>query len=197
MTPTTRLVIAVVFVVAYVIYVRRTLAHGGAVEEAEAIGPLIMDRSRRGEPAGRTIVLQMLIGLGAIVGGAHLVVEELIAVAEDVGIEPLVLSLVLAPLATELPEKANSFLWVREGKDSLALGNITGAMVFQSHIPVAFGLAFTEWDLGTSATLSGLLGLAGGVTAYWALRLRDRFEPLAIAIWICLFLAYVAYVLVE
>ena len=192
-----RLVIAVVFVVAYVIYVRRTLAHGGAVEEAEAIGPLIMDRSRRGEPAGRTIVLQMLIGLGAIVGGAHLFVEELIAVAEDVGIEPLVLSLVLAPLATELPEKANSFLWVREGKDSLALGNITGAMVFQSHIPVAFGLAFTEWDLGTSATLSGLLGLAGGVTAYWALRLRDRFEPLAIAIWICLFLAYVAYVLVE
>ena len=192
-----RLVIAVVFVVAYVIYVRRTLAHGGAVEEAEAIGPLIMDRSRRGEPAGRTIVLQMLIGLGAIVGGAHLFVEELIAVAEDVGIEPLVLSLVLAPLATELPEKANSFIWVREGKDSLALGNITGAMVFQSHIPVAFGLAFTEWDLGTSATLSGLLGLAGGVTAYWALRLRDRFEPLAIAIWICLFLAYVAYVLVE
>ena len=192
-----RLVIAVVFVVAYVIYVRRTLAHGGAVEEAEAIGPLIMDRSRRGEPAGRTIVLQMLIGLGAIVGGAHLFVEELIAVAEDVGIEPLVLSLVLAPLATELPEKANSILWVREGKDSLALGNITGAMVFQSHIPVAFGLAFTEWDLGTSATLSGLLGLAGGVTAYWALRLRDRFEPLAIAIWICLFLAYVAYVLVE
>jgi cation:H+ antiporter len=192
-----RLVIAVVFVVAYVVYVRRTLAHGGAVEEAEAIGPLIMDRSRRGEPAGRTIVLQMLIGLGAIVGGAHLFVEELIAVAEDVGIEPLVLSLVLAPLATELPEKANSFLWVREGKDSLALGNITGAMVFQSHIPVAFGLAFTDWDLGTSATLSGLLGLAGGVTAYWALRLRDRFEPLAIAIWICLFLAYVAYVVVE
>jgi cation:H+ antiporter len=192
-----RLVIAVVFVVAYVVYVRRTLAHGGAVEEAEAIGPLIMDRSRRGEPAGRTIVLQMLIGLGAIVGGAHLFVEELIAVAEDVGIEPLVLSLVLAPLATELPEKANSFLWVREGKDSLALGNITGAMVFQSHIPVAFGLAFTEWDLGTPATLSGLLGLAGGVTAYWALRLRDRFEPLAIAIWICLFLAYVAYVAVE
>jgi cation:H+ antiporter len=156
-----------------------------------------MDRSRHGEPANGTIVLQLLVGLGAIVGGAHLFVEELITVAEDVGIEPLVLSLVLAPLATELPEKANSFIWVREGKDSLALGNITGAMVFQSHIPVAFGLAFTDWDLETAATLSGLLGLAGGVTAYWALRLRDRFEPLAIAIWICLFFAFVAYVVLD
>jgi cation:H+ antiporter len=192
-----RLVAAIVFVVAYVVYVRRTLAQSGAVEEPEAIGRLIMDRSRQAEPAGTTVALQLLVGLGAIVGGAHLFVEELIAVAQQVGIEPLVLSLVLAPLATELPEKANSFIWVREGKDSLALGNITGAMVFQSHIPVAFGLAFTDWELGTAATLSGLLGLAGGVTAYWALRLRHRFEPLAIAIWICLFLAYVAYVAVE
>jgi cation:H+ antiporter len=192
-----RLAIAILFIVAYVVYVRRTLAHGGTVEDADAIGPLIMDRSRAGEPAGATIVLQLLVGLGAIIGGAHLFVEELIAVAEDIGIEPLVLSLVLAPLATELPEKANSFIWVREGKDSLALGNITGAMVFQSHIPVAFGLAFTDWDLGTAAVLSGVLGLAGGVTAYWALRLRDRFEPLAIAIWLCLFFAYVAYVAVE
>ena len=44
------------------------------------------------------------------------VVEELLHVAEDIGIEPLVLSLILAPLATELPEKANSFFWVRDGE---------------------------------------------------------------------------------
>ena len=57
------------------------------------------------------------------------------------------LSLVLAPLATELPEKANSFFWVKDGKDSLALGNITGAMVFQSTIPIAVGLLLTDWEL--------------------------------------------------
>ena len=86
------------------------------------------------------------------------------------------LSLILAPLATELPEKVNSFFWVREGKDSLALGNITGAMVFQSTIPIAFGLAFTDWDLDRFAVALGALGLAGGLIAYWALRLRGRFE---------------------
>ncbi len=117
-----RLALAIVFVVAYVVYVSRTLSQSGGVEEPEAIGRLIMDRTGGDEPANGTIVLQILVGLGAIVGGAHLFVEELIAVAEDLGIEPLVLSLVLAPLATELPEKANSFLWVRDGKDSLALG---------------------------------------------------------------------------
>ena len=67
----------------------------------------------------------------------------------------LVLSLVLAPLATELPEKANSFFWVREGKDTLALGNITGAMVFQSLIPISFGLAFTTGTSTASASVDG------------------------------------------
>jgi cation:H+ antiporter len=83
---------------------------------------------------------------------------------------------------------------VREGKDSLALGNITGAMVFQSTIPVAFGLVFTDWDLDHFAIISGVLGLLGGLIAYWALRLRDRFEPLPIVLWLSLFVAYVAYV---
>ena len=78
----------------------------------------------------------------------------------------------------------NSFFWVREGKDSLALGNITGAMVFQSTIPVGIGLAFTDWELSGNAAVSVALGLAGGLIAFWALRLRDRFELPAIIAWL-------------
>jgi cation:H+ antiporter len=188
--------LAILFVLAYGTYVRRTLRGGGAVQEEETIGPLIMDRSPGDKPPGQTIVIQFVIGLGAIVGGAHLFVEELLHVAESIGVEPLVLSLILAPLATELPEKANSFFWVKDGKDSLALGNITGAMVFQSTIPIAFGLALTEWDLGRFALLSAGLGLAGGALAYWALRLRGRFELLPILLWSALFVAFIVYVAV-
>ena len=186
--------LAIVFAIAYAVYVRWTLRGGGAVPEADEISPLYMDRSKDDQPTTGSIVLQLAVGLGAIVGGAHLFVEELVTLAEDIGIEPLVLSLVLAPLATELPEKANSFFWVRDGKDSLALGNITGAMVFQSTIPIAFGLAFTEWDLDKFAVVSGVLGLIGGVLAFWALRLRDRFEVGPVIAWIALFAGFVAYV---
>jgi cation:H+ antiporter len=186
--------LAIAFAIAYAVYVRWTLRGGGAVPEADEIAPLYMDRSKQDEPTRGAIILQLAVGLGAIVGGAHLFVEELVTLAADIGIEPLVLSLVLAPLATELPEKANSFFWVRDGKDSLALGNITGAMVFQSTIPIAFGLAFTEWDLDKFAVVSGVLGLVGGVLAFWALRLRDRFELAPVIAWIVLFGGFVAYV---
>ena len=157
--------------------------------------PLTMDPRNRREPPAALIVIQLLVGLGAMVGGAHLFVDELLGVAERLGVEPLVLSLVLAPLATELPEKANSFLWVREGKDALALGNITGAMVFQSTIPIAIGLMITGWDLDRFAVLSMLLGLAGGGVAYWALRLRGQFNAPAIAAWSALYAVFLAFVI--
>jgi cation:H+ antiporter len=141
------------------------------------------------------IIVQFVVSLAAIFGGAQLFVTELEAVAESLGIEVIVLSLILAPLATELPEKANSFIWVREGKDSLALGNITGAMVFQTMIPVAFGLAATEWDLDKYALLSMGLGLAGGVIAYFSLLRRGRFPWPAMVAWGGLYAIFVAFVL--
>ena len=91
------------------------------------------------------------------------------------GIDALVLALILAPLATELPEKVNSFFWVREGKDALALGNVSGAMVFQSTIPIGIGLIFTDWHLSINAFVSVCLGLAGGLLAYESLHLARRF----------------------
>ncbi|MDQ3758375.1 MAG: sodium:calcium antiporter [Actinomycetota bacterium] len=188
--------LAIVFVIAYGTYVRRTLKEGGDVQEAEDIGPLILDRTPgEDDPKLNLIVIQLVAGLAAIVGGAHLFVEELLIVAEDIGIEPLVLSLILAPLATELPEKANSFFWVRDGKDALALGNITGAMVFQSTLPIAVGLLLTDWDLGRFAVVSGILGLVGGVIAYFAMHKRGRFQWPSILAWSGLFAAFLVYVL--
>jgi cation:H+ antiporter len=188
--------LVIVFVFAYATYVRRTLREGGDVQEVEDIGPLIMDRTpNRDDPQMHVIVIQLVAGLAAIVGGAHLFVEELLHIAEDIGIEPLVLSLILAPLATELPEKANSFFWVRDGKDALALGNITGAMVFQSTLPIALGLLLTEWDLSRFAIVSGVLGLVGGAIAYYEVHGKSRFALPAVLAWIGLFVAFLFYVL--
>jgi cation:H+ antiporter len=188
-----RVAIAVGFVGAYAVYVRRTLHDSGEVQSADSVHPLILVRNSD-QPTTRMIAVQFLVGLGAMVGGAHLFVEEVIELAGAIGVEPLALSLILAPLATELPEKANSFFWVREGKDALALGNITGAMVFQSTLPIAFGLTFTAWELDGAAMLSAVLGLAGGVVAYWALRLRGRFDLPAIVGWGALYAVFPVYV---
>jgi len=194
-----RIAVGVAFLLAYVFYIRLTLRGGGEVQSEDSLNPLIFERraERRDDPALALCVIQLLVGLGAMVGGAHLFVEELLHIAEDIGVEALVLALILAPLATELPEKVNSFFWVREGKDALALGNITGAMVFQSMIPVGIGLIFTDWELNWHAILSIGLGLAGGLLAYESLHLARRFKLPAVIGWFALYASFIVAVAVS
>jgi cation:H+ antiporter len=194
-----RIPVGVAVILAYVLYIRRTLRGSGDVQDHATLDPLIFERREeyRKDPALILCVIQLLVGLGAMVGGAHLFVEELLHIAESLGVEPVVLALILAPLATELPEKVNSFFWVREGKDSLALGNITGAMVFQSTIPVGIGLIFTSWELSTNAAVSVILGLVGGFLAYEALHRRDRFGLPVVIAWFVLYGSYIVFVSVR
>jgi cation:H+ antiporter len=192
-----RVPVGLLALVAYPLYIGRTLRAGGEVQDHATLEPLWFERreERRARPSLMLASLQLLVGLAAMVGGAHLFVEELLNLAEDLGVDAIVLALVLAPLATELPEKVNSFFWVREGKDALALGNVTGAMVFQSTIPFGIGLLFTDWHLSGNAALSIALGLAGGFLAYEALHRRGRFELPAVTGWFLLYGAYLAVVI--
>ncbi len=95
----------------------------------------------------RWIIIQLIAGLIFIIFGAHLFVKYLTAFSIKTGIPSLILSLIITPVATELPEKFNSITWTIKGKDTIGIGNITGAMVFQSTIPVSIGLFFTTWQL--------------------------------------------------
>jgi cation:H+ antiporter len=188
-----RVPVGIAFLAAYVLYVRSTLRGGGDVQGEETLDPLLFDRrpERRSDPSLGLCVLQLLAGLGAMVGGAHLFVEQLLSLADSIGVEPLVLALVLAPLATDLPETVNSFFWVRYGKDALALGNVSGAMVFQSTIPVGIGLIFTNWSLSGNAVLSICLGVAGGLIAYLSLRRGSRFRLPAVIAWFALYASFI------
>jgi cation:H+ antiporter len=101
-------------------------------------------------PRLRVVNFQVLAALGLIIVGAVFFVQAVEHIATQIGVDEALLALVIAPIATELPEKFNSIIWVRQGKDTLAMGNITGAMVFQSTIPTVVALLFASsaWHIG-------------------------------------------------
>jgi cation:H+ antiporter len=184
---------AVGLLIAYGAYARRTVRqHSGESEDVDELRPLTFDPTKEDPPRNIAIVVQLVVGLVMIVGGAELFVEEVLALAEALSIPVLVLTLVLAPLATELPEKFNSVLWISRDKDTLAVGNITGAMAFQSTVAIAFGLAVTDWDLDRYAVAAGIAGLAGGALALWRLP-KDRLGLPVVTAWSALFAGFVAF----
>ncbi len=188
------IIAAAVFVIAYGVYVWRTIASGAASGAEEEPSSLFFDPTKHDPPRNIQIIGQVIVGLGLIVGGAHLFVIEVEHLAHAFGVPALVLALLIAPLASELPEKINSFLWVREGKDALALGNITGAMVFQSMIPVAAGLAFTDWTLSSAPVAAIAASLIGGAIALFTVQRAGRFAVPLVVVWAALYVGAAVYV---
>ena len=192
-SPAVQLAAAGLLIAGYGIYSWQTVRHGGDASEDDELAPLYFDTSKDDPPSTVQIALQFVVALAAIVGGAELFVNAIESIAKSLGVAPLVLALVLAPLATELPEKANSILWVRDGKDTLAVGNVTGAMAFQATIPVAFGLAATQWDLEVEAVVAGAIALAGGAIALYVLP-RRQVGLLPTLAWAGMFAGFVVFV---
>lgn len=128
-------------------------------------------------PRLRVATFQVILGLAAILAGANFFVESVRNLSTAVGLSATVLALVIAPIATELPEKFNSVIWVRHRKDTLALGNITGAMVFQSAIPTAVGIAFTEWSFEVAdpvVFLSAAIAVVSTLVIFSGMMLRGK-----------------------
>jgi cation:H+ antiporter len=171
-----KLIVCVVLVGAYVIYVLQTLKSSqGEANAHEELSPCYFARGSR-KPPLKVIYSQILTALLIIVVGAEIFVGSVQTVALALGVPVFVLALIITPVATELPEKFNSIIWVRKGKDTLAMGNITGAMVFQSSVIPALGIALTPWKLEPLALASALLVLVSvGLQYYYLIRNKTLF----------------------
>ena len=144
-----------------------------SVDPDEDVGEKLREQIYRPDPPTYMIVIQVFMGLMGIIVGASLFVEQINSIASTVGIPALIFALLVSPIATELPEKFNSVMWIRAKKDTFAIGNITGAMVFQSCIPVTIGILLTPWHLNLNDTTQFLeavcigIALLSGAVLYW------------------------------
>jgi len=139
-----------------------------------------------------TTLIQTVLGLIAIIYMAEIFVHELEAAASHWSISPLILSLIITPVATELPEKVNSVIWSSQGKDTLAMGNITGAMVFQSSIPCSIGILFTPWKLEFMPALCGILAVISALIILITCKTRNKLHASTLVLVGSLYLVYLA-----
>ena len=102
-------------------------------------------------------ILQIIVSLVGLVFFSHYFVNEIEFISDFLKINPVVLSLMLTPVATELPEIVNSIIWLKQEKDDLAIANVIGAIVFQAMIPCSIGIFLTSWKFGKIALLNMLI----------------------------------------
>ncbi len=177
--PVVKTFIAMALFLTYGGYVLRTLRCENdvchTVEESDLDPCYFAPRSH--DPHMAIIGCQVLSSLLLIVWGSYIFVEKVQIISVQIGISPFILALIIAPIATELPEKFNSVIWINKGKDTLAIGNVTGAMVFQGSIITAIGIMMTDWQLNTAALLTVALTFASVGMAYLQIRIKKHLTP--------------------
>ncbi len=140
------------------------------------------------------ILFQLGVGLGLIMLGAKGFVYGIEHLAPLWGISALTLSLLIVPIATELPEKVNSILWIRRGKDTLAVGNLTGAMMFQGSLLPAVGIMLTAWVPQKEILVGMAMTLVAATYLTWLVR-RGAVKPIHLVVNGLCYLGFVLSVL--
>ena len=197
-----RVLVALLLVLVYFIYLMLTIrASASLVSDGHATKagePLFLVRlmGRINVPENLfTILVQLGMGLALIIFGAHGFVQGVEQLSEWLGITALVLALLIVPVATELPEKVNSIIWIRKRKDTLAFGNITGAMVFQGSLLPALGILLTPWEPRREVLAGLVLTIVASAYLLFMLR-RGHLRPVHLLFNGFCYLAYLITVLI-
>ncbi|HZK19071.1 MAG TPA: sodium:calcium antiporter [Clostridia bacterium] len=170
-----KFVVPLFLIGAYIVFVYKTLTEGKKSGQDHPPDPLFFAR-KNPDPTLSQILSQLIIAFLAILIGAKIFVDEITGLAFAWGIAPFIFSLLIAPVATELPEKLNSVIWIRQKKDTFALSNITGAMVFQSSLIPALGIFITPWELTPIALLSAFLAILSALIVLIFIRVRGYLD---------------------
>lgn len=148
-----KVLIAIFLICLYFIFALRTIKKSQSENKQEENIELYFQYILKTENS-YTLYLQILLSLLMLIFCTHFFVEEIKYFSNLFSVSPMIISLIIAPFATELPEVTNSIIWLKQGKDELALSNIVGAVVFQVMILTAIGIILTPWKFNLSIIIN-------------------------------------------
>jgi cation:H+ antiporter len=161
--------LGVLFLAAYALYVWRELKSDDSAPHDEVLEPLKF-QPRATVPSLAMVLIQTCVALLVIAYASHVFVLQIQTIGVALHMPPHLIALVLSPVATELPETMNALIWVRQGKERLALANISGAMMIQATVPSALALFATPWMFDAPLIVAGIITAIAIVYLWWLFR---------------------------
>jgi cation:H+ antiporter len=153
---------------AYALYVWREMRNDDASAEDQEELEALKFRPHDPNPSLSWASLQTVSALVVIAIASRVFVSQLETLGQGLGISAQFVALLLSPVATELPETLNAVIWVRQGRERLALANISGAMMIQATVPAGLGLLFTSWRFDGPLVAAGVITIAA-IAVLWGL----------------------------
>ena len=105
-------------------------APGADTTQEAALQEIARTDERPARFAGMMAVVFIVTGVGALVGGSHLLIEGAEDIAHRIGVSDAVIGLTLVAVGTSLPELATAIIAGLRHHSEIALGNVLGSNLF-------------------------------------------------------------------
>ena len=143
------------------------------------------------------IILWIVVGLAALVGGGELFLRHATLIARRLGVSESVIAITLVAGGTSLPELASSVVSLLKGKAGLALGNVVGSNVANILLILGVSATIRPLTMGGITTLDLAMAVFASLSLFVAAftfrrRCIDRWEG---AIFLAIYAAYIGYLL--
>lgn len=113
-------IILLVFFVGFLLYIYRTMKTTSDLEEGEPIKLFSTPMS----------IGMIILGLGMLIGGGEVVVDNAIKIAHEYGLSEKLIGLTILAAGTSLPELATSCVAAYRKNTDIAIGNVIGSNIF-------------------------------------------------------------------
>ena len=177
----------------YVIYAYRTIIKSKSSVDIVA-DELIFNKIFKKQNV-LIIFIQIFISIFGLILFSHLFLDSIVFFSKILNINPLILSLVVTPFATELPECVNSILWTFNKKDELAISNILGAIVFQATILFSIGIILTPWNFDKVLLINSIIVVCVSFFAILSAVCKKTIDVISLLICGLFYLGYLAYLI--
>lgn len=148
-------------------------------------------------PLGKSL-LWIALGLGGLVLGGKLIVDNAVSIAEGFGLSQRIIGLTIVSIGTSLPELATSVAAVRKRKLDIAIGNVVGSNIFNIFFVLGVSAVVSPFEINESSLVDILLNVLAGLLLFVFVftgkgRRLDRWEGI---VFLLLYAAYMVYLLV-
>lgn len=142
-------------------------------------------------------IIAMILGLGAIILGGNLVVDNASLIAKAWGLSDTLIGLTIVAVGTSLPELVTSIAAARKGDSGIALGNAVGSCLFNIMFILGMASVLTPIHVGTELIIdTGILIAVSILMLLFAFTKKETSRKEGIICILC-YIAYSVYIIMR
>lgn len=144
----------------------------------------------------RTVIYIIGGAIGIIVGG-NVVVSSATDIALEFGLSQTFIGLTIVALGTSLPELVTSLVAAGKGENDLALGNVVGSNVFNILLILGASATIHPIAVDITAVYDTIILIVSSVVVYICAISKKRFSKFEGTLFLAIYLAFFAYILIR